>query len=94
MYIAVCGQAGLLEGGGRVNKRMPFIPGDRVVTKFYRDESDIIRRVESCVQDRACGSGWRVVADAGEPCPCCGRRAGRPVCSVDSAWFEKVTGDE
>jgi len=74
----------------------PFKRGDKVTSDFYPDEKDLVRTVTSCIKHPNCQSGWRITADAGEPCPCC-NRPGKPIIGagnngVDSEWFQKKGG--
>lgn len=78
-----------------MRKEKPFKVGDKVSSDFYKEESDIVRTVTYIEEDKRCGSGYRVRADGGEPCPCCKRLPGRPIGGtfdegVDSAWFTLV----
>ena len=64
--------------------------GQLVTTDFWLTEADIVRRIESIEVDFGCSSGYRIAADAGEPCACCKRPFGRRVHGIDGSWFSPV----
>lgn len=69
--------------------------GDLVTSTFREDESGVVRKITAILKSAHFGSGYGVVADGGEPCPCCGRQA-KPAEStvnyyLDGAHFQPVT---
>ena len=75
----------------RRQQPQPCHVGDLVTTAYYRDEATVVRRVVDVRQDdNKFGSGWGIAADAGDPCPACGRPYGQAIHLVDAAHFKKV----
>ena len=72
----------------------PFKVGDLVQTNIHSESADVVRKVLKCVRSN-CATGWLVVADGGEPCPHCGRRAtptvGASGQGIGSDWFTLVS---
>jgi hypothetical protein len=73
----------------------PFSVGDKVTSDFFAGESDIVRTVIEVNAVGTSSTGWLIMADGGDPCPCCRRRPGKmihgyTIQGVDSAWFKKV----
>lgn len=68
-----------------------FKVGDLVTTEFDRDASALVRRITAIKTTEKTGSGYRISADAGDPCPCCKRFFGVPVSGVDGSWFLPAT---
>lgn len=78
-----------------MEKKQPFNVGDKVTTNYYPNQEKIVRAVLEIYKDSDCESGWRVLADGGEPCACCKRPFGNEIggrhgYGVDSGWFKKV----
>lgn len=67
----------------------PFSVGDKVTTTYFEDESRIVRTVTMVSADDSFETGYGVLADQGDPCPCCGR-AWSAVPLVASSWFERA----
>jgi len=77
----------------------PFAIGDRVTTEFIHEHSDVVRTVTEVeaynpiVNLGPPSSGWIIAADAGEPCPTCGKAPSQEIPVIDSGWFQKVEED-
>ena len=76
-------------------KATPLFVGARVTTKLVRGEEKVVRTVTRLVPDDTCDSGWRAIADGGDPCPMCGQLPGKNICGhhewgVDAGWFGLV----
>lgn len=65
----------------------PFQVGDRVTSRLYREQQNIVRRITWVEKSSKVPSGWLASADEGNPCPCCQSAPGIPIGLVDAAWF-------
>lgn len=75
--------------------------GDKITTDFHYGEEGVVRTITEIYDNVQTGSRRGIVADAGEPCPCCGRPFGTPVCAsggsksyIDAYWAVKVEENE
>lgn len=68
----------------------PFKIGDKVTTKYYSEQSNIIRTVLRVTKSKAFGSGYGLTVDGGKACKCCGLRPGDSIKNIDSSWFKKI----
>ena len=68
--------------------KKPFTKGDKVRTGHWERETQIVRKVLTCVASD-CEGGWLVEADGGEACECCGYK-GRPTPPLGINWFSRV----
>jgi hypothetical protein len=73
-------------------KKAPFKIGDKVTTSFLEHEEGLVRTVIGISQSSTSESGWAIVADGGEPCPCCGR-IGTETRWIDTGWFKLCEGE-
>ncbi len=61
--------------------------GQLVTTEYHSSTSTVIRKITRIRKDLDCGSGLRVSADGGEPCPTCKRTPAACINGIDGAWF-------
>jgi len=72
-----------------------FKVGDLVTTDFDIDHKTLVRKITRIEKNEEYGSGYKIWADGGCPCPCCGRTFAEPINGVDGAWFvPKPSKDE
>jgi len=64
--------------------------GTRVKTRHDPEDSEVVRTITAIEKDNTYGSGYWASADAGEPCPTCGRPFARKISRVDSTWFKPI----
>jgi len=80
----------------RLNNKVDQLKvGDQVTTDYRRSEAAIVRLITSIERHKTYGSGYRVCADGGKPCPCCGALPGKPITGssgkgIDGSWFIPV----
>lgn len=71
--------------------KAPFKRGDRVTTKYIKNEDGILRYVKYIFESVNFGSGWAVYSGLVERCPHCKREYGTEIQhALDSSWFKKV----
>lgn len=67
--------------------------GDKVTSRFYQDQSTVVRTLTRLEASPATGSGVRAWSDGGDTCPTCGHKS-YSIEGVDGSWFEPVKKDQ
>lgn len=70
----------------KVQKMKQLEIGQKVTSKYYSLDQDLVRTITTVYKDDKCSSGFRVSANGGEPCKECGRVSAF-INNVDGGWF-------
>ena len=72
-------------------KEQPFELGDIVVSRYYKEETSIKRKVTKIEEDKGYQSGWKILTELFEQCLECKRYFGTEIIGwIDSGWYKKI----